>query len=249
MGRVILFIADDFGLNEEVNEAVVHAHLQGVLDGASLMMGQPGTEAAVALARQHPSLQVGWHLHLADSRPCTVSKWPWENSLARAGFAMGFSVRMRELVRCELAYQWEAFCDTGLPCRFANSHHHLHIHPFVRRALFKTLPADFAGWVRWGRPSFFGHDVPRLAYRVLDTLLQAPHRRHPPFRLSTTLWGIDRTFQMNPGEVAAVLPGLTGGLHEFMFHPRRVQSDQDTACLVGLIRIIADRAARHEGAR
>jgi len=234
MPREILFIADDFGLSDEVNEAVIHAHLQGVLDGAALMMGQPGTEAAVALAKEQPSLQVGWHLHLADSQPCTLADWPWGRSPARAGFAMGFSARMRELARREIRYQWDAFRATGLTCRFANSHHHLHIHPFVRKTMFETLATDFDGWVRWGKPRFFGGSRPRLGYRVLVTLLQAPCRKAPPFRLSSTLWGIDRTFNMNAREVEAVRAGLGDGLHEFMFHPRRLGSDPDTACLMDL---------------
>ncbi len=234
MPREIVFIADDFGLSDQVNEAIIHAHRHGALDGASLMLGQPATEAAVALAKEYPSLQIGWHLHLADSQPCTRSAWPWGHSPPAAGFAIGFSRKMRELVRHEIEYQWQGFVDTGLPCRFANSHHHLHIHPFIRKTMFETLPAEFSGWVRWGRPQFFGATPLRIGYRALDTLLQAPYRASLPFATSTTLWGVDRTFNMQQAEISAVLPSLGDGLHEFMFHPRQVESDHDTRCLVAL---------------
>src|ERR1700690_3267244 len=76
-GREVFFIADDFGMSPEVNRAIIHAHRHGVLHGASLMMGQPATEDAVRLARDNPSLQVGWHLHLCDSQPITCSAWSW----------------------------------------------------------------------------------------------------------------------------------------------------------------------------
>src|SRR6266481_4753194 len=79
-GREVLFIADDFGMNPEVNRAIVHAHRHGALHGASLMMGQPATEDAVQLAQDNPDLQVGWHLHLCDSQPITRNVWPWGKS-------------------------------------------------------------------------------------------------------------------------------------------------------------------------
>lgn len=234
MTREVVFIADDFGLREEVNRAILHTHRCGALTGACLMMGQPATETAVAMAREHPSLEVGWHLHLADSRPCSRSEWPWGRSPVGAGFAIGLSARMRDLIMREIECQWEAYRETGIPCRFVSAHHHLHLHPVVLRKLTETLPSDFDGWVRWGQPRFFGLGPWKVFYQLLDALFQAPHRRRSPFRLSTTLWGIDRTFRMNAGEILRVIPTLGQGLHEFMFHPRRVEDDSDTLALLEL---------------
>ena len=67
MTKEAVFIADDFGLSEEINRAVIHAHRSGALGGACLMMGQPATQAAVALAREHPNLQLGLHKKDHDS--------------------------------------------------------------------------------------------------------------------------------------------------------------------------------------
>jgi len=234
MAKEIVFIADDFGLSEEINEAILHAHLRGVLTGACLMMGQPATQPAIALAREHPSLEVGLHLHLADSRPCSGSEWPWGRSPAGAGLAIGLSGRMRAFARKEIEGQWGAYREAGLPCRFVNAHHHLHVHPWVRRVLMGILPKDFSGWVRWGRPCFFSPNRVRVFYQVLDSLLQEPQRGRLTFRLSTTLWGIDRTFNMRADEIIGVIPTLGEGLHEFMFHPRRVENDPDTRALVEL---------------
>jgi predicted glycoside hydrolase/deacetylase ChbG (UPF0249 family) len=234
MAREVVFVADDLGLRQEVNEAILHAHRCGALTGAGLMMGQPATRTAVAMAREHPSLEVGWHLHLADSRPCSRSEWPWGRSLWAAGFGIGLSAGMRDLVRREIGCQWEAYRQTGLPCRFVSAHHHLHLHPFVRTELMETLPSDFDGWVRWGQPRFFGSSPWKALYQLLDALFQRPHRRRSPFRLSTTLWGIDRTLRMNADEILCVLPTLGQGLHEFMFHPRRVEEDPDTLALLKL---------------
>ena len=61
MKRVI-FSADDFGLTEQVNEAVELAHREGALTSASLMVAGPAAADAVRRARALPSLRVGLHL-------------------------------------------------------------------------------------------------------------------------------------------------------------------------------------------
>src|SRR2546425_3713684 len=114
----IVFIADDFGLDADANRAIVRAHREGVLQGAALMMGQPGTDDAIALARENPALAVGWHLHLCHSQPVTCAAWPWGDSPTRAGWTIGLSSRARALMRQEVAAQWEMFRATGLPCAF-----------------------------------------------------------------------------------------------------------------------------------
>src|SRR5476649_2752184 len=117
MAKEVIFVADDFGMDRETNEAILYAHTSGHLTGAALMMAQLGTEDAVAKARAHPALQIGWHLHLNDSVPATTDRWPWGASPARAGFAIGLSPSARRLMRKEIARQWELFQATGLECR------------------------------------------------------------------------------------------------------------------------------------
>jgi predicted glycoside hydrolase/deacetylase ChbG (UPF0249 family) len=236
MPSTVMYIADDLGLSDRVNAAIFHAHTHGALRGAGLMMGQPGTDAAVALARDTPTLEVGWHLHLNDSLPCSIPVWPWGSSPARAGVAIGLSPRMRALARREIQLQWRQFVDTGLRCAFVNAHHHLHIHPFIRRTLVETIAGEFDGWMRWGRPEFFEATPARFGYGLLDRLLHAPQRKRLPFPLTSTVWGIDRTFKMNAAEIQATLPALGEGLHEFIFHPRSIESDADTRCLLELAR-------------
>lgn len=234
--RQVLFIADDFGVSSAVNAAIVRAHLHGALHGACLMLGQPGTADAIELARRHPSLQIGWHLHLNDSEPLTVPAWPWGRSPARAGLSIAVSARARALASAEIRRQWQELTDTGLECRFVNAHHHLHWHPFVRRQVVATITATggFDGWLRWGRPRFFERVPAAAGYTMIDALLQAPCRARLPVRQSSTLWGLGRTFAMSADEIAAVLPSLGAGLHEFMFHPRPGEEDADTQCLMEL---------------
>jgi predicted glycoside hydrolase/deacetylase ChbG (UPF0249 family) len=231
--REVVYIADDFGLSDEANEAIVHCHQHGVLTGTVLMMGQPATTAAVELARANPGLEIGWHLHLVDSTPCTRDAWPWGESHTRAGFAIGLSPAARRAVRSEIEEQWRQFRATGLECRFANAHHHLHFHPFVRRTMIETMGDDFKGWLRWGKIACFDSGASTLGHRLLDLAIVAPHRARLPYRVSNSLWGIDRTFRMRADEVRRAQDTLGDGLHEFMFHPRRLD-DADARCLLEL---------------
>jgi len=233
MAKEVIFVADDLGMSPTVNDAILHAHLSGQLTAASLMMAQPGTEAAVAMARENPSLQIGWHLHLNDSLPATTDRWPWGASPVKAGFAIGLSPSARRLMRREVAAQWELFQRTGLECRFINSHHHLHAHPFVYRALLETVGPRFGGWIRLGRPRLFGHASTPLLWRTLDALYLDRRRESSPWRSTDTLWGIDRVFRMDAAEVRGTLATLPDGFHEFLFHPR-TRSCPDTLCLLEL---------------
>jgi hypothetical protein len=53
------------------------------------------------------------------------------------------------------------------------------------------------------------------------------------WRTTDTLWGLDRIFHMNAGEVETALATLPDGFHEFLFHPR-TRSCPDTLCLIQL---------------
>jgi len=234
MAKEVVFVADDLGMSAEINDAILHAHLDGCLDGAALMMGQPGTDEAVQLARKNPSLQIGWHLHLTDSQPVTTARWPWGASPARAGWAIGLLPSARRLMENEVARQWELFQATGLPCAFINSHHHLHAHPFVFRTMRRVIGKASAGWLRLGRPCFFSsRSVTEAALALGDQLFMNRRRRLSPWRTTDTLWGLDRLFRMDPREVRAAQAGLPDGFHEFMFHPR-TRTCPDTQCLLAL---------------
>src|ERR1035438_9634358 len=62
--RRLIVNADDFGLSHSVNAAVIHAHREGILTSASLMVNEAGFEEAVKLAKENPQLGVGLHLTL-----------------------------------------------------------------------------------------------------------------------------------------------------------------------------------------
>ena len=66
--KALIVTADDFGLDEAVNEATEQAHREGVLSCASLMVGAAARDDAVRRARALPKLAVGLHVVLADGQ-------------------------------------------------------------------------------------------------------------------------------------------------------------------------------------
>lgn len=233
----LAFIADDFGLHAAVNEAILEGHRHGALTGASLMMGQPDTDAAVAAARSIPGLEIGWHLHLCDSRPLTLKTWPWGDSPVRAGFLLALTPGCRRRMRAEIEAQWNAFRQTGLPCRFINTHHHLHLHPWVSRVLMEIV-ADVPGaWFRGGGYRSFGsgENLTAALTRRIGTLRASAWSTAGFLPTPATVWGLDRVHRMSAREISAVVSSLPAGLHEFMFHPRSVDSDADLTALRELV--------------
>jgi len=223
MVREVFFIADDFGRDASTNEAIVRSHLEGALHGAVLMMGQAGTEEAIGLARQYPSLQIGWHWHVCDSQPVTIAAWPWGNSPIRAGLAIGFHPPFYHLAIQEMQEQWKMFVATELPCHFATTHHHLHVHPWLLPRFTSTVREKLIGWLRLGRPRYFSQAQVGYQKRWVDFWVERQRRSlRNQVLLSTTFWGIDRTFTMQVEEILTAMEYLGEGVHEFIFHPRQV---------------------------
>jgi len=227
------FTADDFGRDGATNRAILHAYREGALHGASLMMGQAGTDEAVAMARDNPGLQVGLHWHFNDSDPLTVDEWPWEATPLAAGWAIGVRKSARDLAVSEAQAQCEGFAATGLKAAFVNSHHHLQIHPRLWPTLWRLGAELHGAWLRLGRLQFFQKTI---RWKMVDAAASALGKRATAAwkgRKSDGLWGLDRSFKMRPDEVRRAVALRRPGLQEFMFHPRSTE-DQDTRCLVAL---------------
>jgi len=64
--RLVIINADDFGLCDEVNRAVIETLKHGAVSSASLMVPAPRFAEAAEFARTHPEIDVGVHLVLTS---------------------------------------------------------------------------------------------------------------------------------------------------------------------------------------
>jgi predicted glycoside hydrolase/deacetylase ChbG (UPF0249 family) len=60
--RLLLVNADDFGMYQSINEAVVLAFNEGIVRSASLMVPCPGASHAMQLVNENPDIRFGVHL-------------------------------------------------------------------------------------------------------------------------------------------------------------------------------------------
>src|SRR4051812_932980 len=69
MTCILVVNADDFGLTEGTNQAIVDAYRNGIVTSTSLLANGYAFDNAVELARQEPGLGVGIHLTLTEGAP------------------------------------------------------------------------------------------------------------------------------------------------------------------------------------
>jgi chitin disaccharide deacetylase len=238
MSRRMILTADDFGLDEAVNEAVELAHRDGVLTSTSLMVSAPAAQDAIARARRLPGLAVGLHVVLACGRPMLAAEQvpvlvnrdgAFTDSPAVAGLRYFFDPRTRRELGDEIRAQFAAFKATGLPLDHVDGHTHLHLHPTILSLILEVgrdygmramrLPRELAA--QSARAA--GHG---LAVRTATGLAFAPliaamrgRLRRAGIKFNDFTFGLFDTGAMIEDLVLKQLRVAPAGVGEMYFHP------------------------------
>jgi len=230
--------ADDFGESAAVNAAVVAAHRDGIVTGASLMVTGAAFEEAVELARSHPGLRVGLHIVLIGGRPCLPperipalvepsGRFPTDP--VKAGLRWWLWSPAREQLRAEIYAQAERFIKTGLPLDHLNSHLHFHVHPTVFSAVLEVAEALGVRRVRLEAEPWFSLRVNRsrpgqkLAYALIFGVfsrLYRPRLQARGFVVLDGVFGLFQTGRINEKYLLNLLRVLPPGRFELYVHPR-----------------------------
>lgn len=234
----VIFNADDFGDSPAINEAIMQAHLRGLLTSASLMVAGEAVEEAVALAREHPTLAVGLHVVMVDGRPALPpeeiphlvgpdGRFP-EDAVA-LGLRCFFSRIAQEELAAEIEAQFRLYAQTGLPLDHVDGHYHLHLHPSALRVILPLaqrygargfrLPRDELGpALGWSRRQA----GTQVAWAAIFALLNRyVLRKLRPFPLVTTerVYGLFHSGRMEEGYVVRLLERMRASSAEFYLHP------------------------------
>ncbi len=67
--KSLIVNADDFGLTEGVNRAIIDGHRNGIITSTTLMANGMAFDSAVAAGLAAPALGIGVHLNLTQGRP------------------------------------------------------------------------------------------------------------------------------------------------------------------------------------
>ncbi|HRM36671.1 MAG TPA: ChbG/HpnK family deacetylase [Trichococcus flocculiformis] len=129
MGQVIIN-ADDFGLTNGVNYGIIDSFLYGITTSTTLLANGASFDHAVALASDHPELEIGVHLNLTLAKPLL----PDASTISADG-----RFHTREYVQQhaasldldEVYAEWHAQIEkvrkAGIKPTHLDSHHHVHM--------------------------------------------------------------------------------------------------------------------------
>jgi chitin disaccharide deacetylase len=222
MTNQLIVSADDFGLSEEVNEAVERAHRDGILRAASLMVAAPAAPDAIARARALPGLRVGLHVVVVNGqpllprdrvRPLVDANGNFSSHLVAAGIRYFFDPRARRALEAEIRAQFEAFARTGLLLDHVNAQNHMHVHPTILSIIIK-VGADYG--VRAVRvpqePGGAAFLTPWLA-------LMRGRLHRAGIVTNDVVLGIRDSGHMTRARVLELLDTLPPGISEMYFHP------------------------------
>lgn len=231
--RRVIFTADDFGLNEHVNAAVVQAARDGVLSATSLMVGAPAVDQAVAMARELPGLGVGLHIVLIDGKsvlppeqiPGLVDETGrFDNRMVRTSLRLAASNSMRRQLDAEVRAQFEAFSQTGLALDHVNAHKHFHLHPMIAASIVRVARQFGARCIRLplettsGRVHGASARLEQLATRQSARALRRRLRRAGLCH-NDHIVGLRDTGQMTEQRLLQQITTLPSGVTEIYSHP------------------------------
>jgi hopanoid biosynthesis associated protein HpnK len=230
--------ADDFGVSEEVNEAVIRAHKEGVLTSASLMVTGAAFDSAVRRARENPGLAVGIHLVTVSGRsvlsrgeiPSLVDEGGnFSDDPTAAGLKYFFSPRARRELRREVAAQFDKFHSTGLTLSHIDGHLHLHVHPVIFDAALRLGVKYGARRMRVPeeeRRLALGFDGRDTLRKTIHTFLFGGLGRYMKRKLKSNgftvperVYGNLQSGRMSEKYFIYTLDNLTAATSEIYFHP------------------------------
>ena len=238
--------ADDFGLTSGVNRAIIEGHMRGAITSATLMANMPAFDAAVRLAKEHPSLGVGLHINITQGRPVAEASRVasllndagefWGTSGAILKRMLAGRLKIEEVV-VELRAQIEKALKAGLRLTHVDSHKHTHALPQICEAIVSTIKeyginAVRAPRERWRfdraaesfeviKQSAGAFGISQLC-RISDARLKKSNVRTPDF-----FFGVARTGFWTKSWLLDLIERLPAGASELMCHPGYEDAELD----------------------
>jgi chitin disaccharide deacetylase len=243
--RQLIVNADDFGISEAVNHAIIRAHREGVLTSASLMVTGEAAAQAVRLAKENPRLAVGIHLVAVMGRsvlpqseiPTLVDRaGNFSNNPTAAGLKYFFSPAARREIRREIAAQFARFHATGLPLSHVDGHLHLHVHPVIFNEALRQAIKYGARRMRVPdeeRRLALGFDRSQLAQKTFFTIqfgglarYMKSRLRRQGFTVPERVYGNLQSGRMSESYFLYMLDRLNAATNEIYFHPAAYAADR-----------------------
>lgn len=199
MLRVIIN-ADDFGASPEVNRAIEECINKSLITSSTIMAGGKAFDEAISIAKQHPEISFGVHLTLDEFYSLTVhpvlKKYGIidDNGQFIKGAYRKISKYPKELVDA-ISDEWIAQIDrvksAGINVSHVDSHHHVHVNPGLKSAVFKVMSSEGINKIRLNTLRTMGmyihHVKPKPKKRKASTLNHKESVNNGLFRTVTNI--------------------------------------------------------------
>jgi hopanoid biosynthesis associated protein HpnK len=248
--RRLIINADDFGLTQGVNRAIVEAHRDGIVTSSTLMANGRAFDNAIQQAKSAPRLSVGCHVVLVDGLPVlggrktpTLSDPKTQDERFYESLS-GMAVRATlgridtDEIEAEVTAQIRKLQAAGVVVSHLDTHKHTHIFPPMLRPLLRAARACGVPAVRnpFGPVRFsILAKYPSLWKRCSQVTVL--NRLGGRFRSSVAgaglltpdgTVGIVSTGFMDKGLFRSIIDSLPEGTWEFVCHPGYNDAELDS---------------------
>ena len=236
--KELIVNADDFGLSEGANRAIIDSYREGILTSASLMVGGAAFKQAVSLAQENAGLQVGLHLNLVQGRstlppediPGLVDgKGNFTDNAVKAGMSYFFDTALRNELYREIEAQIGAFLMTGMSLTHIDGHLNIHMHPVIFDILLELMPKYGVASFRLTREKLLPNlavDRRRIPGKIADAVIFSclasrcrPHLEKFGIQFAAEVKGLLNSGRMTENYLLDTLESLGEGVTEIYFHP------------------------------
>jgi predicted glycoside hydrolase/deacetylase ChbG (UPF0249 family) len=239
--RRLIINADDFGLTEGVNRAILELNAADVLPSATLMATGPAFRDAVHAAFQQTSLGVGCHVVLVDGQPALhPAELPTlaPNGRLRSSLTtfmvdlFGGRIASHEIEHEAIA-QIRQVQSAGITVTHVDTHKHTHMFPRVLGPLIRAARACNVPAIRnpfepdWSlRLTQKAPHTRRLQVRTLRIFREQFLRAVRAARLRTTdgALGVLATGTFDSAYVLRLLHNMPAGAWELVCHPGHIDT-------------------------
>ena len=171
---MLVINADDFGLNEQTNDAIMRCFEKGFCSSTSLMLNMPGFEHACKIIHENKlNNYVGIHLNISQGYPLTegiISCSRFCNKdgefCLRRGNPIFFLKRCeKDAIAKEIKAQIKRFNDQGMLATHIDSHYHVHTEWAIANVLMPIVRENRIPFMRISRNYGRGMGRPKRIYK------------------------------------------------------------------------------------
>lgn len=231
--KKLIINADDFGLSEGINRAIIETHTAGAVTSASLMVNMPAYEHALDYIKSHPRLGVGVHLNVLRGKAMRSEQLLGGRLVDSDGcFSVGIislMVNLRDdlLKQIELEYraQIEQALSDGIDVTHLDSEKHHHMIPRIFRIVCRLAEEYNINHIRHAAQDFKGHGI-LLTRQLLKNILLNTWSLYNRKALNMYdikhndyFYGVHETGKYNRNTIVNIINSLRAGVSEIMMHP------------------------------